>query len=112
MLSNTQVFHSDILNLLSMDDMWRARAPPVPLDFDKIRDGTFVLNRPQPNGVHPHANGADTANGNAKAPAVGGSTSTEKLLNGSSSANAAGLKDQRALSLQDNLELFISRWGD
>src|SRR5436190_2172992 len=28
----TQVFTADILNLLTMSDMWRARAPPTPLN--------------------------------------------------------------------------------
>ncbi|KAI0327705.1 hypothetical protein GY45DRAFT_1327242 [Cubamyces sp. BRFM 1775] len=101
-----KVFHSDILNLLSMADMWRSRAPPVPLEFDAIRAGSFVLNRPSQNGaaappVQEQTNGAK------------GSTSTEKMLNGSSSStnastSGAKLKDQRALSLQDNLELFVS----
>ncbi|KZT02787.1 uncharacterized protein LAESUDRAFT_729747 [Laetiporus sulphureus 93-53] len=101
-----KVFHSDILNLLSMTDMWRSRAPPTPLDFDSIRDGSFVLQQKVPveNGTRRRQNG-DAQNGN-------GSASTEKLLNGDSSSAAstssAGLKDQRALSLQDNLELFIS----
>lgn len=96
-----------------MADMWRSRAPPTALDFDKIRDGTFVLNRPQPNGAHAHTNGAPSSahkNSNGKAAEASGSASTEKLLNGTTTASAAGLKDQRALSLQDNLELFISRF--
>ncbi|KAH9896598.1 hypothetical protein C8Q73DRAFT_416350 [Cubamyces lactineus] len=101
-----KVFHSDILNLLSMADMWRSRAPPVPLEFDAIRAGTFVLNRPTQNGTS--ASPAQEQTNGAK-----GSASTEKMLNGSSSSTAAttsgaGLKDQRALSLQDNLELFVS----
>ncbi len=108
-----QVFHADILNLLSMADMWRSRAPPTPLDFDKIREGTFSLHRPQQNGVH--ANGSAASNGKPGQASGSGSASTEKLLNGSSSssgsASGAGLKDQRELSLQDNLELFIARYG-
>ncbi|KAI0634914.1 hypothetical protein C8Q77DRAFT_1104728 [Trametes polyzona] len=95
-----KVFHSDILNLLSMADMWRTRAPPVPLDFDAIQAGTFVLSRPSQNGAS-----ASQMNGSV------GSSATEKQLNGSGaapSANGAKLKDQRALSLQDNLELFVS----
>ena len=102
-----QVFHSDILNLLSMADMWRSRAPPIPLEFDAIRTGSFVLNRPAQNGSSaPLAK--ERTNGK------NGSASTGRMLNGSSSstattASSAGLKDQRALSLQDNLELFVSR---
>ncbi|KAJ6475712.1 hypothetical protein C8R47DRAFT_1290930, partial [Mycena vitilis] len=38
-----QVFDADIRNLLIMSDMWRARAQPVPLDFDAILDESFVL---------------------------------------------------------------------
>ncbi|KAI1798438.1 hypothetical protein LXA43DRAFT_30912 [Ganoderma leucocontextum] len=98
-----KVFHADILNLLSMADMWRSRAPPVPLEFDRIRDGSFTAHRPQPlaNGVHPNGNGSATVNGNGEAKSTS-SAGTEKQLNGS------GLKDQRALSLQDNLELFVA----
>ncbi|CDO73925.1 hypothetical protein BN946_scf185016.g82 [Trametes cinnabarina] len=102
-----KVFHADILNLLSMADMWRSRAPPIPLDFDAIRAGTFVLNRPAQNG--------DVSAAPEKANGSKGSASTEKILNGNgastattSSTGSAGLKDQRALSLKDNLELFVS----
>ncbi|TBU39389.1 hypothetical protein BD309DRAFT_1012010 [Dichomitus squalens] len=105
----TKVFHSDILNLLSMADMWRSRAPPTPLDFDQIRAGSFASPpaakpHPQPNGVHAHGNG----NVDGKPT---GSSATEILLNGAggpAGATGAGLKDQRALSLQDNLELFVA----
>ncbi|KAI0353339.1 hypothetical protein OH77DRAFT_1407125 [Trametes cingulata] len=107
-----KVFHADILNLLSMADMWRSRAPPVPLDFDAIRAGTFVLTRPAQNGSSASAQAQAQTNG-AK-----GSAATEKQLNGTGNgaagtstaagASSAGLKDQRALSLQDNLELFVS----
>ncbi|KAF8650727.1 hypothetical protein AX16_005100 [Volvariella volvacea WC 439] len=86
-----KVFDADIRNLLSMSDMWRSRQPPVPLDFDKILDGSFVLERKingQQNGV---ANGP-IANGHA---------------NGSSQP-ASRLKDQQTLTLRDNVLLFIS----
>ncbi|KAI0693160.1 hypothetical protein BC835DRAFT_1508132 [Cytidiella melzeri] len=103
-----KVFYSDISNLLSMEDMWRSRAKPTPLEFDGILDGTFTLSQAfqQPNGASPHA----PVNGNVASSSASGSGSaaTEKLLNGSSSSSAAGLKDQRMLTLRDNLELFIS----
>lgn len=87
-----------------MGDMWRSRAPPTPLDFDAIRAGTFVLTRNSQNGAAP----APQTNGTT------GSSATEKQLNGGSTsssaqANGAKLKDQRALTLQDNLELFVAR---
>ncbi|KZT21897.1 hypothetical protein NEOLEDRAFT_1072604 [Neolentinus lepideus HHB14362 ss-1] len=85
------VFDSDIRNLLSMSDMWRSRAPPVPLDFDAIMKGSFVLRGTST--VTPTTN----ANGNKRA-----------ATNGQNSASTAGLKDQRALSLQENLALFVS----
>ena len=82
-----------------MEDMWRTRAKPTPLDFDAINNGTFTL--PQtavlPNGAASHP----TTNGNAST----ASTST----NGTASHPAAGLKDQKALTLRDNVELFVAR---
>ncbi|KAF8627719.1 hypothetical protein AX15_004277 [Amanita polypyramis BW_CC] len=95
-----KVFNADIRNLLSMPDMWRHRTPPVPLDYDRIVDGTFELgvaasaNR-QVNGTRNHVTSANSemkvhVNGQG----VGGSGSK--------------LKDQRTLGLRDNLELFVS----
>ncbi|KAF8880664.1 hypothetical protein BD779DRAFT_1548299 [Infundibulicybe gibba] len=88
-----KVFNKDIRNLLIMSDMWRSRAPPVPLDFDNIMNGTFTL-RPEP------AGGPHVQNGNA-----------QQAVNGSQATPANGqptrqLKDQRELSLRDNLLLF------
>jgi len=118
LIFSTQVFDSDISNLLSMEDMWRYREKPVPLDFDAIREGKFVLrgevgstakdllkgangardecsnDKTSVNGAHKH-----TANGTAH-PANGISTGT--AFN--------GLKDQRALSLRDSLMLFVARY--
>ncbi|KAF5381549.1 hypothetical protein D9615_005564 [Tricholomella constricta] len=84
-----QVFDADIKNLLVMADMWRSRAPPVPLDFDAIMDDTFVLRNAVSGagGVDP---ASDSVNGT-----------------GNAHSNGAGLKDQRALSLRDNVELFV-----
>ena len=90
-----------------MADMWRSRAPPLPLDFDAIKDGTFILREPSP---------AQASNGASKGVANGvvnngtsGSKSTGKLPNGTN-GTAAGLKDQRSLTLGDNLVLFVSRY--
>lgn len=76
-----------------MVDMWKNRQPPTPLDFDAIMSGTFIY-RPT------IANGGP--NGSTNTPAVPPSES-----NGQSSQ--AVLRDQRKLSLKDNLELFVSR---
>lgn len=113
-----KVFFSDINNLLSMADMWRNRAKPTPLDFDGIKNGTFAID-------HIHAGGALQVNGgSSRQPAdaalvngatAGGSTATEKMLvdpsssSASSSKSSTGLKDQRSLTLQDSLELFVER---
>ncbi|KAG6908635.1 hypothetical protein DXG01_003813 [Tephrocybe rancida] len=85
-LAFQKVFNADIKNLLVMADMWRSRAPPVPLDFDAILDDTFVLRAE----VAPQ-----TASG-SKFPAP------------SANGSGSGLKDQRALSLRDNVELFVA----
>ena len=80
-----------------MADMWRSRSPPTPLDFDSIMDGSFDLN------------GATNAVASGS-----GSDLSSKLPNGQLNGNGniplgEGLKDQRALTLKDNLELFVSR---
>ncbi|KAF5339556.1 hypothetical protein D9611_011489 [Ephemerocybe angulata] len=72
-----KVFNADIKNLLSMSDMWKSRSPPIPLDFEGIMNGSFVLRQ--------------GANADA---------STSKLPE-------AALKDQRTLTLKDNVSLFI-----
>ena len=87
------MFDADIRNLLSMEDMWRYRAKPVPLDFDALAAGTFVL-RDDPAAAAATGNSNGNSNGQAK---------------GAGRAGAGGLKDQRALSLRDNWELFVAR---
>lgn len=110
-----QVFHSDILNLLSMSDMWRSREPPTPLDFNAIKNGTFVLEKRthSENGVHRNGAAASSSRRHNTTAVNRSSADTEEKSNGTSagtsSNSGAGLKDQRALSLQDNLELFVSR---
>nr|GAT60818.1 ubiquitin-like modifier activating enzyme 2 [Mycena chlorophos] len=95
-----KVFNADIRNLLSMADMWRSRSPPTPLDFDAILDGSFLVPAaPQVNGhVNGVASGSKTqANGTVDAQA-----------SSSSAAAGSGLKDQKQLSLKDNVLLFVS----
>ncbi len=99
-----------------MEDMWRSREPPVALDFDEIRQGTFdpcaKRSKSKSNGSSKSesklkVNGSKS---NGSAPQPSGSAATETLLNGSSSKKASSsLKDQRELSLLENLELFVSR---
>ena len=116
----TQVFHNDIRNLLSMEDMWRFRDKPVPLDFDLIQNDQFILHGQAVNTVDP----SPTPTGGILHP-VNGDSSVDMRLNGSianrksSSASSTpkgsaaksshGLKDQRSLSLRENLALFVSR---
>lgn len=99
-----------------MEDMWRSREPPIPLSFDGIKDGSFDIikhrsmnksNEGSTSENQPKVNGS-TSNGSSAKPS--GSAAIEALLNGSSSKqSSSSLKDQRELSLQDNLELFVSR---
>lgn len=94
-----------------MEDMWRSRAKPTPLDFDAIQTGTFELpTKPahQSNGAGASATSNRVSNGSSSGPP--GSAATESLLNGRPSNSSASLKDQRALTLQDNLKLFVVRY--
>jgi hypothetical protein len=68
-----------------MADMWRSRSPPTPLDFDAIINGTFYSQ----NNVNDNESNS---------------------VNGCGSNPTLVLKDQRALTLKDNLDLFISRY--
>jgi ubiquitin-like 1-activating enzyme E1 B len=94
-----------------MSDMWRARAPPVPLDFDAILDDTFVLRTEEAamapsNGKTNGASHSHSANA-----ATSGSKASVNGANAPAPAPAAGsgLKDQKQLTLKDNVLLFISR---
>lgn len=111
LLLDSQVFHNDILNLLSMEDMWRFRDKPVPLDFDLIKKDQFSLRGQVFGGVNPPADGIlHPMNGDSEH--LNGSVTSQ---NGSSATPASvvrpghGLRDQRSLSLRENLNLFVSR---
>ncbi|KAG8221773.1 hypothetical protein J3R82DRAFT_2087 [Butyriboletus roseoflavus] len=93
-----KVFNADIKNLLSMADMWRSREKPTPLDFDAIVDDSFVV-KESTKGPASYSNSKAQVNGHVN----GGATRSA-----SSSKGNSGLKDQRALTLQDNLALFVS----
>ncbi|TXT13200.1 hypothetical protein VHUM_01601 [Vanrija humicola] len=83
-----KVFNEDINRLLAMEDMWKkeGRVKPVALDYDGILDGTF----PTP----------PTRASTQPAPAAANGSA-----NGTTSKST--LKDQKELSLKENLELFI-----
>jgi ubiquitin-like 1-activating enzyme E1 B len=100
-----------------MEDMWRFRDKPVPLDFDLIQSDQFILrgqvvsavDAPADGTRHP-VNGASDVerrlNGNAASHNGNSAISNPK---GSSAKSSHGLKDQRSLSLRENLTLFVSR---
>lgn len=83
-----KVFHDDIERLLAMEDMWKVagRVKPVPLDDQKIQDGTFV--------VPPLRNPAHAA-------AAAGAA------NASATNDSSALRDQKVLTCKENLELFV-----
>jgi ubiquitin-like 1-activating enzyme E1 B len=72
-----------------MEDMWQNRQRPVPLEYDAVAAGTFVLRgEKQVRPMHSVNGGAETsANGYA----------------------APQLRDQRSLTLPESLDLLISR---
>ncbi|RSH95232.1 E1 ubiquitin-activating protein uba2 [Saitozyma podzolica] len=108
-----KVFHQDIERLLSMDDMWKVpgRVKPKALDYDAVVSETFVPPPPrtpaasQPNGSAsastsaPASANGPAANGNGAAPPSNGVKAT--------APTQAQLKDQRELSVKENLELFV-----
>lgn len=111
-LTRDQVFKADIERLLAMDDLWNkpGRVKPKALDYDTIMDGTFVPPLSRVN--------ASSASTTSTAAPANGEPAGQNTASGSVSANstkdAAGvnsnqLRDQRELSLKENLELFIDR---
>ncbi|WVQ93111.1 hypothetical protein IAU59_000175 [Kwoniella sp. CBS 9459] len=82
-----KVFNEDINRLLAMEDMWKkeGRVKPVPLVYESIMDESFQAPplRSAPTAPQPHTNGSVKE------------------------AEKKGLKDQRELSLKENLKLFI-----
>jgi hypothetical protein len=104
---NEQVFNDDINRLLAMDDMWNVpgRVRPVALGYDSIMDDSFVTPTLRTAAAAPSvASGSGTTDGaSTSASGANGHTST-------SNGNARILKDQRELSIKENLELFIDRY--
>lgn len=83
-----KVFAQDVQNLLSMTDMWRERAKPVPLNFDNIISGNAHIN---------------SENGNMKNGCIDNGV-------GNNNHNGTGIKDQKTLRPGDMLDMFISRF--
>ncbi|KAF8522454.1 repeat in ubiquitin-activating protein-domain-containing protein [Hysterangium stoloniferum] len=93
-----QVFMQDVKNLLSMTDMWKSRAAPVPLEFESIMavpNGDSVI----PGDGNVPANADSNVNGSVGANANGHATRT-----------SMGLKDQKSLTLRETVEMFVSRF--
>ncbi|KAJ9107650.1 hypothetical protein QFC21_001110 [Naganishia friedmannii] len=96
-----KVFSEDIKRLLSMEDMWKVegRVKPVPLDYETIMAGNFTA--PPVRATAVNGNKASKENGTA-AP-----KREESKAPADVARSVVGLKDQRELSVKDNLELFI-----
>ncbi|KAG8996744.1 E1 ubiquitin-activating protein uba2 [Tulasnella sp. 427] len=96
-----KVFNDDIKRLLSMSDMWKARKPPTSLDRELILADKFAAPAvPAPS--------SSEKSGPAAANVIVNGTGSSTIPNGgvASSSSRAKLKDQRQLSLKDNVELF------
>lgn len=88
-----KVYKNDIQRLLSMEKMWEHRpVKPVPLEFQDALSG---------------AASAATQSAENPAPTADAVPSSEAAT-ASETNNASQLKDQRTLSLKDNVELFLS----
>jgi ubiquitin-like 1-activating enzyme E1 B len=88
-----------------MDEMWKVhgRVKPVPLDVEAINNGSFTT-PPLRNPPAPAAAAATSSNGEAS-----GSDAGPSKAPAAPSVSHATLRDQRELSVKDNLELFIDR---
>ncbi|CAE6458741.1 unnamed protein product [Rhizoctonia solani] len=82
-----KIYDQDIKRLLAMSDMWTYRKAPLPLDRSTILDGSFADSRKDV----PTSGDKD---GEKSGAPVGDKTA------------GAGLKDQKALSLKETVELF------
>ncbi|KAH7323317.1 hypothetical protein B0J17DRAFT_682908 [Rhizoctonia solani] len=91
-----KIYDQDVKRLLAMSDMWKHRTPPVPLDRSAILGGSFVDSRRD---VGSGEKSGASATGKSGAVAGETSVSPEKSA-------GAGLKDQKALSLKETVELF------
>ncbi|CAE7206508.1 unnamed protein product, partial [Rhizoctonia solani] len=89
-----KIYDQDTKRLLAMSDMWKYRKPPLPLDRSTILDESFVDSRKD---AGADANGENGSNGVDDKTA--GNARTERTA-------GAGLKDQKALSLKETVELF------
>lgn len=100
---SVKIFTTDIVRLLQIDDMWKApgRVKPKALEYEAILNGSFV---PPPLRSAPAATSATQTNGDAEP-----SSNGHAHANGTKQADAGHLKDQRELSVKDNLELFLDR---
>jgi ubiquitin-like 1-activating enzyme E1 B len=102
-----------------MEDMWRFRDKPVALDFDLIQSDQFILRGQAASAVDVSDSVPRPANGGSSVDSRSNGSTSSSLPNGSGSTpttkvstvkSGHGLKDQRSLSLRENLALFISRW--
>jgi len=88
LMSYVQIFHNDILNLLSMEDMWQFRDKPVPLDFDLIQSDQFVLHGQAISDVDPTVDGILHP--------VNGESGVDRRLNGRT-ASLNGIRPRKGL---------------
>ena len=98
-----------------MEDMWRFRDKPLPLDFDLIESDQFILRGQVVDAVNPSTDGIPRpVNGDSSVDvrpngSIANGSSASSTLKGSTAKSSHGLKDQRSLSLRENLALFVSR---
>ncbi|CAE6479274.1 unnamed protein product [Rhizoctonia solani] len=87
-----KIYDQDTKRLLAMSDMWKYRKQPLPLDRSAILDGSFADSRVDL--------GKDGANGEEA------TDEKNNPLSSTEKSAGAGLKDQKALSLKETVELF------
>ncbi|KDN34953.1 hypothetical protein RSAG8_12004, partial [Rhizoctonia solani AG-8 WAC10335] len=91
-----KIYDQDTRRLLAMSDMWKYRKAPLPLDRSAILEGSFVDSRKDAGSGKGGAieNGAEAADEKSGVPAR------------AEQSPGGGVKDQKALSLKETVELF------
>jgi len=95
-----------------MEDMWTVpgRVKPVALDYETIMSGNFVT---PPLRVAPPApaktEGDKSLNGDAASSAANGTKDNAAASSSTNGVASQQLRDQKELSVAENLEFFIDR---
>ena len=107
---SAEIFNFDLHRLLAMDDMWKVpgRYRPVPLEFESIMSDTFKT--PKLRNTENISDGSEKGDRRVNGHRNGHVDASSFPISDGQRSLSRTLKDQRELSIKDNLELFINRY--